>query len=190
MIGYGSKELFGRTLSPFVNGTREEIDAQLLVDLKKFAHLVEHYVQMPLNEKKRGAVLSYAHSIGLSAFKECKLLQLINRRASKKEIIQEWSPYINRKNYHPENLRNRRREELNTYMAPDAEVPLLFEHKCEFNQCLATLCADYQGTPKQLKAIEYLERKLKAWDTTGEVMRRFFRLWNEPQGGLGSVKNL
>jgi GH24 family phage-related lysozyme (muramidase) len=190
LIGYGSGELFGRPVRPFICGTREEIEEQFLKDLKPFAALVEHYVQMPLNEKKRSAVLSYAHSIGIPAFKECKLLQLINSRASKAEIIKEWSPYINRKEYYPENLRNRRREELHTYMAPDKEVPLLFEHKCKLNCCLATLCDDYQGTPKQLKAIEYLEGKIKDWDTTGSVMKRFYRLWSQEQGGLGSPKNL
>lgn len=190
LIGYGSKELFGRTLSPFVTGTREQVEKQFLKDLKPFAELVEHYVQMPLTEKKRGAVLSYAHSIGMPAFKESKLLELINNRASKTEIIKEWSPYINRKDFYPEGLRNRRREELHTYMAADKEVPLLFEHKCELKRCLATLCADYNGTPTQLKAIEYLERKINAWDATGEVMRRFFRLWDQEQGGLGSPKNL
>lgn len=190
LIGYGSSQIFNRALSPFVTATRKEIEEQFLKDLKLFAELVEHYVQMPLTEKKRGAVLSYAYSIGIPAFKESKLLELINSRARKKEIIKEWSPYINRKYYHPENLRNRRREELNTYMAPDKEVPLFFEHKCCMKQCLATLCADYQGTPTQMKAIEYLERKILDWDSNGSVMNRFFRLWNQKQGGLGSPKNL
>lgn len=189
-IGYGSAQIFGKPVNRFTKATQKEIDQQLVEDLKEFGPLVEHYVQMPLNEKKKAAVLSYAHSIGIAAFKECKLLALINRRASKTEIIREWSPYINRKDLHPENLRNRRRVELNTYLAPDAEVPLLFVHKCQFNQCLANLGESYQGTPTQLKAIEYLERKIKDWDTTGEVMRRFFRLWNQEQGGLGSLKNL
>lgn len=190
LIGYGSKELFGRPLSPFVCGTKEEIEKQFLIDLKNFALMVEHYVQMPLNEKKRSAVLSYAHSIGLPAFKECKLLKLINSRASKAEIIKEWSPYINRKDYNPENIRRRRREELHTYMAPDKEVPLLFKHNCKLKNCLATLCDDYQGTPNQLKAIEYLESKIKDWDANGSVMKRFYRLWSQEQGGLGSPKNL
>lgn len=190
LIGYGSKELFGRPVRPFICGTREEIEKQFLTDLKSFAALVENYVQMPLNEKKRSALLSYAHSIGLPAFKECTLLHLINSRASKSEIIKEWSPYINRKDYYPEELRNRRREELHTYMAPDKTVPLLFEHNCKLARCLATLCEDYQGTPTQLKAIEYLESKIKDWDTNGNVMKRFHRLWCQEQGGLGSPKNL
>lgn len=190
LIGYGSKTIFGRTLSPYITATREDIEKQFLEDMKEFAALVEQYVQMPLNEKKRGAVLSYAYSVGIYTFKESNLLRLINSRASKKEIIKEWSPYINRKSYYPKNLRNRRRHELNTYMAPDKEVPLLFEHKCCMKQCLATLGADYQGTPTQLKAIEYLERKIIDWDQNGSVMNRFFRLWNQEQGGLGSPKNL
>ena len=46
------------------------------------------------------------------------------------------------------------------------------------------------GTPTQVKAIEYLERKIVEWDENGEGMRRFFRLWNQEQGGLGSPKSL
>lgn len=189
-IGYGSKEIFGKTLTFGFSVTREEIEDQLIKDLKPFAAHVEHYVLMPLNAKKKGAVLSYAHSIGLARFKESRLLELINKRANKNEIIREWSPYINRKEFYPESLRERRRVELNTYMAPDAEVPLLFKHNCLMKQCLANLGESYQGTPTQMKAIEYLERKIFAWDTTGEVMRRFWRLWNQEQGGLGSPKNL
>lgn len=189
-VGYGSKEMFGKAVFVGTSVTKKEIEDQLLKDLKPFAKLVEHYVLMPLNEKKRGALLSYAHSIGLAKFKECRLLELINSRASKIEIIKEWSPYINRKDFYPENLRDRRRTELNTYVAPDSEVPLLFKHNCLMKQCLANLGESYQGTPTQMKAIEYLERKIVAWDKTGEVMRRFWRLWNQEQGCLGSPKNL
>lgn len=189
LIGYGSRKLFGKNVSATTRGTQEEIEKQLIEDLKSFALLVEQYVIMPLNPKKRAAVLSYAHSIGLAAFKECRLLELINSRASKKEIISEWSPYINRKDYYPEMVRERRRVELNTYMAPDKEVPLFVKHNCPLRQCLLNIGESYQGTPTQIKAIEYLEKKIVNWDTTGEVMRRFFLLWNQPQGGLGSPKN-
>jgi len=189
-IGYDSSTLHGKALNFCARATEEEVEKQLLADLVPFAALVEHYVQMPLNAKKKGAVLSYAHSVGIPTFKECNLLQLINKRASKKEIIKEWSPYINRKDYYPEHLRERRRVELNTYLAADLEVPLLCKHTCTLNQCLLNIADTYQGTPKQVKAIEYLEKKISDWDTTGEVMRRFFRLWSEEQGGLGSPKNL
>jgi hypothetical protein len=49
---------------------------------------------------------------------------------------------------------------------------------------------NYKGTPNQIKAIEYLERKVQEWDPTEEVVRRFFRYWNQDQGGLGSPKNI
>jgi len=189
LIGYGSKKIFGRTISPFISATKKEIEEQLVKDLEKLAVQVEQYVHMPLNAKKKGAVLSYAHSIGLAAFKECKLLELINTRGSKDLIIREWSPYINRKDFYPERLRERRRVELNTFVAPDAEVPLLSPHKCRLKKCLLNIGESYQGTPNQVKAIEYLEEKIKNWDKSGEVIRRFFRLWEKEQGGLGSPKN-
>jgi GH24 family phage-related lysozyme (muramidase) len=189
LIGYGSKQLFGKNINMFTRGTVLEIEEQLALDLKELAPLVKEYVIMPLNPKKRAAVLSYAHSIGLNSFKNCRLLELINARASKTEIISEWSPYINQKDYYPEKLRNRRRAELNTYVAPDDEVPLLSPHKCPLKHCLLNIGESYTGTPNQIKAIEYFEKKVADWDTTGEVVRRFFRLWNQEQGGLGSTKN-
>lgn len=145
---------------------------------------------MPLNAKKKAAVLSYAYSLGIPTFKECALLHLINSRATRKEIIREWSPYINRKNFYPENLRERRRVELNTYLAADKEVPLFIKHDCQMRQCLLNVAENYKGTPNQIKAIEYLERKLLEWDPSQEVVRRFFRYWNQEQGGLGSPRNL
>jgi len=144
---------------------------------------------MPLNEKKKAAVLSYAHSVGLPAFKESVLLSLINSRASRKEIIREWSPYINRKDFYSELTRERRRVELNTYLAADKEVPLFIKHNCQLKQCLLNVADNYKGTPNQIKAIEYLERKLLEWDPSQEVVRRFFRYWNQEQGGLGSPRN-
>jgi hypothetical protein len=159
-------------------------------DLKNFSTLVAHHVVMPLNAKKKAAVLSYAHSLGIPTFKECALLHLINSRAGRKEIIREWSPYINRKGFYPENLRERRRVELNTYLAADKEVPLFIKHDCQMRQCLLNVAENYKGTPNQIKAIEYLERKLLEWDPSQEVVRRFFRYWNQEQGGLGSPRNL
>jgi hypothetical protein len=146
---------------------------------------------MPTNLKKRAAILSYAHSVGLAIFKESPLLELINARASKNAIIREWSPLINPIYRHASPLlKDRRRVELNTYLAPDAQVPLFTEHKCVLKNCLLNIGESYSGTPNQIKAIEYLERKIVEWDPTGETIRRFFRYWSQEQGGLGSTRNL
>jgi hypothetical protein len=69
-------------------------------------------------------------------------------------------------------------------------MPLFIEHKCPLKYCLLNIADNYKGTPNQIKAIEYLERKVQDWDPTEEVVRRFFRYWNQDQGGLGSPKNL
>ena len=93
--------------------TREEVETQLVEDLKIFSSQVEQYVYVPLNRSRKGAVLSFAHSIGLLAFKNSRLLELINRHASKTEIIKEWSPYINRYWLSGgDGMRDRRRAEL------------------------------------------------------------------------------
>lgn len=190
-IGYGSKRLGKSWVGMFSRATQKEIEEQLVRDLEEFAPKVAHYVTMPTNPKKRAAILSYAYSIGLANFKECQLLQLINKRASKNSIIKEWSPYINPlyRGAAPF-LKERRRVELNTYLAPDVQVPLFTEHKCKLKQCLLNIGENYMGTPNQIKAIEYLERKILEWDPTEETVRRFFRYWNQEQGGLGSPKNL
>ena len=190
-IGYGSKRIGKRWVGAFTRATLKEIEEQLVRDLEEFAPKVAHYVAMPTNLKRRAALLSYAHSIGLAAFKECRLLELINSYASKNAIIKEWSPYINVKyRYADPFLKERRRVELNTFLAPDDQVPLFTKHKCPLKHCLLNIGETYMGTPNQIKAIEYLERKVLEWDPTGETIRRFFRYWNQPQGGLGSPKNL
>ena len=95
-IGYGSKQLKGRWLSATDKATTKEITDQFIEDLKEFSSLVRCYVLIPLNTNRRAAVLSFAHSIGISSFKTCRLLELLNSSASKSEIIKEWSPFINR----------------------------------------------------------------------------------------------
>jgi GH24 family phage-related lysozyme (muramidase) len=190
-IGYGSKRIGKRWVGAFTRATQKEIEEQLVQDLEEFASKVGQYVAMPTNLKRRAAILSYAHSIGLIAFKESKLLELINNCARKNAIIKEWSPYINPAYRHVSPfLKERRRAELNMYLAPDDQVPLFIEHKCPLKHCLLNIGETYMGTPNQIKAIEYFERKVAEWDPTGETVRRFFRYWNQEQGGLGSPKNL
>lgn len=190
-IGYGSERIKKHAVNWHTKSTTKEINNQLIEDLKPFAEKVQAYVLVSLNNKKRAALLSYAHSIGLAAFKESYLLELINSYASKKLIIKEWSPLINSIYFGTDNkLKERRRVELNMYMAPDKEVPLFFEHKCKLNQCLLNIGESYLGTPNQVKAVEYLERKLLEFDPSQETLRRFWRYWNQEQGCLGSNKTI
>ena len=190
-IGYDSARMFNRPVSVGLRADYDDCYKQLIEDLKPLAELVEHYVVMPLNESKRGAVLSYAHSIGLCNFKECALLKLINERASKNNIIREWSPYINHRYIGvASQLKERRKAELNVYLAPHKEVPTLVPHNCQAKQCFLNLAETYQGTQQQIKAIEYLEKKLIGWDSSGEVQRRFWLLWNQKPGGLDSPRSL
>ena len=95
-IGYGSKKLGKRWLNSIDKATKEEIDLQLEEDLKEFSDLVANYVLVPLNTNRKASILSFAHSIGITSFKTCRLLELINSSAGKNKIIKEWSPYINR----------------------------------------------------------------------------------------------
>ncbi len=186
LIGYGSKKIGRQTVTPFTKVRRHQIDEQLKKDLEVFSEYVADLIYMPLNEKKRGAVISYAESVGLSYFKECRLLELINSNADRKEIIREWSPFM-RKNYQSDpNLRDRRRSELDLYLQSDVEVPLLVEHKCALPQCLLNIAANYNGTVEQVKAIEYLEAELLRLDPGGEIVSKFFELWNEPPRATGS----
>jgi len=190
-IGYESCRINKRAVNFFTKATTEEVNKQLVEDLKGFSKQVQEYVFVNLNDKKKAAVLSYAHSVGLAAFKNSYLLELINTFASKKAIIKEWSPLINPCYLNAgEKLMNRRRVELNLFLAADKKVPLFFEHKCQLNQCLLNIGESYLGTPNQVKAIEYLERKLLEFDPSQETLRRFWRYWNQEQGGLGSSKTI
>ncbi len=191
LIGYGSPRINNHLVGAHEKATQKEIDKQFLIELKEFSNQVHQYVFAPLTEKKKGALLSFAHSLGLASFKDCKLLHLINTYAKKSDIIREWSPYINRiwmsgGSFFTE----RRRTELNTYLAADKEVPLFIEHKCKLKQCMLNIHESFTGSPNQVKAIEYLERKLLELDPTEEILRRFWRYWNETPGGLGSPRNL
>ena len=186
-IGYGSKKLGKRVVNGHDRITREEAEAQLVEDLKEFSNEVSQYVFVRLNEHKRAALLSFAHSLGVIGFKKSRLLHLINRHAPKTAIISEWSPYINRLWLSGGSLmRDRRRVELNTYMAPDKKMPTFVEHTCQTSICLLNLADSYNGAPNQVKAVEYLEKKVKEWDPSGHVIRRFYRLWCEKPSGLGS----
>jgi hypothetical protein len=81
---------------------------------------------------------------------------------------------------------NRRRAELDTFLAPDKEIPTFTEHNCKLKVCLLNLPETYTGVHNQIKAIEYLEGKILSWDPSGHALKHFFRLWNEKPSGLGS----
>ena len=186
-IGYGSTQLNGRWLKATDKCTREEIDEQFAKDLKEFSNSVRDYIFVPLNPNKRAAVISFAYSIGIQSFKTCHLRDLINSHASKSKIIREWSPYINAIwRCGGDSMVDRRRVELDTYLAADKEIPTFYKHRCQGKRCLLNLPETYTGAPNQVKAVEYLEKKILNWDPSGEVLRRFFRYWNEKPSGLGS----
>ena len=191
LIGYGSSRINNHLVGAQEKATQKEIDKQFLIDIKEFSKQVQQYVFAPLNEKKKGALLSFAHSLGLVSFKKSRLLDLINNYAKKSDVIREWSPYINRiwmsgGSFFAE----RRRVELNTYLAADKEIPLFIPHKCQLKQCLLNIHESFNGSPNQIKAIEYLERKLLEWDPNEEALRRFWRYWEETPGALGSLRSL
>ena len=186
LIGYGSKKLGRHTVTPFTKASRKEVEEQLSRDLEIFAEYVGDLVYMPLNEKKKGAVVSYAESVGLSYFKDCKLLSLINRGATKTEIIREWSPFIKKYSQSDQNYVDRRRTELDLFLQNDVEVPLLVEHKCVLPQCLLNIAANYCGTPQQVAAIEYLENELVKLNPGGEIVDKFFKMWNQKLLATGS----
>lgn len=188
-IGYDSKKLGKHFVGYFEKATKEQIEDQLVEDLKEFSEQVAAYVFVPVNDNRKAALLSFAHSIGICSFKDCRLLGLINGLASKNEIIKEWSPFINQLwKAGGEAMVNRRRVELNVYLAPDKEIPTQVEHKCELKRCLLNLPETWNGSPTQVRAVEYLEKKLIEWDPSGEVIRRFFRYWDQVPGGLGSYR--
>ena len=185
-IGYGSIRLKGKGITPYTNASREQVDAQLKEDLEIFARYVDNVVYMPLNEKKKAAVLSYAHSIGIIQFKECKLLELINKRASRSEIIREWSPFLKKNYLSNPGLVDRRRAELDVFFQADKEVSTLVEHRCKTSRCLLNIATSYNGSPQQIKAIEYLEKELLKHDPNGRVLDKFFTLWTEKPTCTGS----
>lgn len=187
-IGYGSTKIKHRWVGSLERATQKQIDEQLVEDLKEFSARIAPYIYVPLSKNKKAALLSFAHSVGIPSFKECRLLNLINQLAPKNEIIREWSPYINTIwRSGGEYFIERRRVELNTYLAADKQIPAHVGHKCSVNHCLLNLPETFNGSPSQIRAIEYLERKLQTLDPSGEILRRFFRYWSEKPSGLGSA---
>ena len=186
-IGYGSRKLGKRSVNFYDRTDKEKIDKQLVEDLKAFSKELEPYIFVRLNDNKKAALVSFAYNLGIVSFKNSRLLQLINSGAPRKEIIREWSPYINTLwQSGGDIVVARRRAELNTYLEPDKEITTYFKHTCENKYCLLNLCETWNGSPYQIKAVEYLERKISAWDESGEVMRRFFRYWSMKPGGQQS----
>lgn len=186
-IGYNSTEIRDRVISGRTKATREEIEEQLQRDLEKLSYKIARLIIWPLNAKKKAAILSYAFSIGFPAFKDSDLLKIINKGAKRKEIIKIWSPYINKEWIHyGQNFIDQRRSELNLFLEPAKQIPTLVPHKCKLKECLLNISTTYNGNINQIKAITYLEKKLLEFDPSGEVLRRFFRYWNQSPGGLGS----
>ena len=186
-IGWGSKKIGRHTVNLREVATYEQIEAQLVEDLKEFSNQVAEYVFVALNNNRKAALLSFAHSLGIGPFKNCRLLEMINSHASRKEIIREWSPHIN-----PiwrsggEVMIDRRRTELDTYFSADKEIPTLTPHTCKTEGCLLNLVETYKYLPDQIKAIEYLEGKIVEWDPSGKSLRYFFRLWGRRPTSLGA----
>ena len=186
-IGYGSEVINEHYLNANDRASQEEIDKQFYIDLKNFSKKAENYIFFNLNKNKRAALLSFAHSIGLTSFKSCRLLELINSYGTKNKIIKEWSPYINRIWMSGGDLMvSRRRSELDMYFAADKEIPTFYRHTCHAEVCLLNIAETYNGSATQVKGIEYLEKKLKELDPSGEILRKFFRYWNSTPSGLGS----
>ncbi len=187
-IGYGSKKLGKRWLCADDKATEDEINEQLEEDLKEFSDVVSKYVFVPLNTNRRAAILSFAYSIGISSLKTCRLLELINKHARKSEVIREWSPYINTIWRSGGSLLiDQRRTELDMYYSPDKDIPTFVPHRCKTKKCLLNLAETYTGAPNQVKAIEYLEKKLVQWDPSGKSLEQFFRYWSAKPRLLGSL---
>jgi len=186
-IGYGSKKINRHWVGFQEYATLQQVENQLVEDLKEFSREIESYVFVRLNKNKKAALLSFAHNVGICGFKNSKLLELINKHASKAEIIGEWSPYINKIWISGgESIVNRRRAELDTFLAADKEISTFTVHNCRLKTCLLNLPETYNGCSNQIRAIEYLEGKLVGWDPSGNALKHFFRLWNEKPSGLAS----
>ena len=85
---------------------------------------------------------------------------------------------------------DRRRTELNLYYAPQETMVAAAYHKFESKYCLMNLAETWNGGTQQVRAVEYLEKKLSEFDPSGEVVRRFFRYWNERPHVFGHAENL
>jgi len=189
-IGYGSMEMHGKVVTPKTRATQKEIDEQLKIDLEVLSHKLSKIIYWPLNPKKKAAVISYAFSNGFIPFKNSQLFELINSGCHKKKLIKEWSPFINKAWLNKSDfIIDQRRSELNLFLAADKEVPTFLPHKCKSKYCLLNIHETYNGNVNQIKGINYLEKKIQELDPSGDVLRRFFRYWNQEPGGLGSPKN-
>ena len=189
-IGYGSMEIHGKVVTPKTRATQKEINEQLKIDLEILSHKLSKIIYWPLNSKKKAAVISYAFSNGFISFKNSQLFELINSGCHKKKLIKEWSPFINKAWLNKSDfIIDQRRSELNLFLAADKEVPTFLPHKCKSKYCLLNIHETYNGNVNQIKGINYLEKKIQELDPSGDVLRRFFRYWNQEPGNLGSPKN-
>ena len=189
-IGYGSMEIHGKVVTSKTRATQEEIDEQLKIDLETLSHKLSKIIHWRLNPKKKAAVISYAFSNGFISFKNSQLFELINSGCHKKKLVKEWSPFINKAWLNKSDfIIDQRRSELNLFLAADKEVPTFLPHKCKSKYCLLNIHETYNGNANQIKGINYLEKKIQELDPSGDVLRRFFRYWNQEPGGLGSLKN-
>ena len=75
-IGYGHKILPGENFGPSI--TPLEAENLLAQDMKKAADAVDSYVNVPLSETQRAALISLVYNIGGSAFANSTLLSKLN----------------------------------------------------------------------------------------------------------------
>jgi len=61
------------------------------------------------------------------------------------------------------------------------------QHKCKLPKCLLNIAENFNGSPQQVNAIEFLEDQLLRWDPKNEVVDEFFRLWNQRPKATGSA---
>jgi lysozyme len=112
-VGYGSTINLD-TNQPIKKG--DKIDQQtalewLKKDTLKFSQGVSKLIKVPITENQLTALTSFAYNVGLGAFSKSTLLKLLNAKAPKDQVSQEFLKWCKANGRIVKGLLNRRKAE-------------------------------------------------------------------------------
>jgi lysozyme len=115
-IGYGLiRYPDGSPVMPGDTITQAQADAYFMTILNRFAQGVEDLLTVPVNENQFSALVSLAYNIGLSAFANSTLLDLVNQNPNDPAIRSQFMRWVYAGGQVVQGLVNRRTDEANLY---------------------------------------------------------------------------
>jgi lysozyme len=117
-IGYGTTIYpNGERVSPGDTITSGQAESYFRNDLQRFAQGVEDLISVNINEKQFAALLSLAYNIGINAFRNSTILEMVNQNPNNEDIRGQFLRWVYVNGNVVQGLVNRRNQEANIYFS-------------------------------------------------------------------------